>query len=855
MLCPQIRVEKSPDETEGQAGANDVTAGGAATFTITVINGGDGQANAVNTFDDLPGSGWSVVGGALTTLTNCAVSDPTSGEHAAKGEILTCGPDTIGAGASKKVTVTKTTLNPTDCGEIDNTASVTVANAAGDSDSGNIDVLCPDLELLKTTSTPEINAGGQASYTVTITNDGDGAAINVDLSDALLGGVTWSESSDECEIDAGVLECSNLTIPAKGSFSVTLSGTASSAACPSILNRATFTSDNAGGGASAPEGQGTVITVNCPDLEVDKVWVDANGEPTDDPVTAGNTAYFAITVTNHGPGTATAVEILDDAPDGTTWTVVDDGGFDCPATIADGGDPCSAVEMAPGSATILLSFATEPEDCGSLTNTVKVTASNEPDRLYDIETNEDSATVIVECPGLNIAKLADTEGPIDAGEEASFHVLIWNAGEGDALNAEFGDDLPPGSWSFDLVNADQNDTCISGIETDGIQTIGCDFGTLEPSAMPVAPFGEGSPGKVIRIYRDTDREDCGSLDNLAWADASNDNRVGDDASILVKCPTIGLEKENDTAGSPVLPGTEVTYTLTLTVTDGPAEDVVVKDVMPVGLEAPADVSDGGEFDPATRTITWDDLGDLADGTYFLTYKATVADDVEHGEELINAAAATSPNSQCPDFETLGEECKDTSTVIPRVPTLVIDKVADVEEIAITGPANAPVATPSVVTWTLTYTLANGPVTNAVISDEVPAGLEYVDGSASGGGVFDEATNTITWTYPTLTESGSVTFQTSVDPETISRTEPTVNVAVIDSDETTPDDGEDSITVTVETPPQGGNPTPTPGLPDTATGLSPTGEPVNVPVEILAFVFIGSMGALTLANVRARNRRG
>ncbi len=191
--CPQIRVEKSPDETEGQAGANDVTAGGAATFTITVINGGDGQANAVNTFDDLPGSGWSVVGGALTTLTNCAVSDPTSGEHAAKGEILTCGPDTIGAGASKKVTVTKTTLNPTDCGEIDNTASVTVANAAGDSDSGNIDVLCPQIRVEKTpdeggqASANDVTAGDAATFTIAVFNDANGAANGVDTFDDLPG--------------------------------------------------------------------------------------------------------------------------------------------------------------------------------------------------------------------------------------------------------------------------------------------------------------------------------------------------------------------------------------------------------------------------------------------------------------------------------------------------------------------------------------------------------------------------------------------------------------------------------------------------------------------------------------------
>jgi hypothetical protein len=171
-------------------------------------------------------------------------------------------------------------------------------------------------------------------------------------------------------------------------------------------------------------------------------------------------------------------------------------------------------------------------------------------------------------------------------------------------------------------------------------------------------------------------------------------------------------------------------------------------------------------------------------------------------------------------------------------------------ITITGPDNALVADPSVVTWTLTYTLANGPVTNAVITDEVPEGFEFLDAS-NGGQLIN---GVVTWTFPTLTESGSVTFRTTVDPETISRVAPTVNVAVIDSDETAPDDGEDSVTVVVEPPPLGGTPTPKPSLPDTAAGIGPDGEPITVPVELLVGIFLSSLGAMALANVRARNRR-
>ena len=72
----------------------------------------------------------------------------------------------------------------------------------------------------------------------------------------------------------------------------------------------------------------------------------------------------------------------------------------------------------------------------------------------------------------------------------------------------------------------------------------------------------------------------------------------------------------------------------------------------------------------------------------------------------------------------------------------IDKAGQPELITISGPANAPVATPSVVTWTLTYTLTDGPVTNAVITDEIPVGFVFLD-AANGG---TETDGVVTWTF-------------------------------------------------------------------------------------------------------------
>ena len=184
------------------------------------------------------------------------------------------------------------------------------------------------------------------------------------------------------------------------------------------------------------------------------------------------------------------------------------------------------------------------------------------------------------------------------------------------------------------------------------------------------------------------------------------------------------------------------------------------------------------------------------------------------------------------------------------PTLVIDKTASTEVVHFVFNADGSLrsATPAQVTWTLTYNLTNGPVTNAVITDPLPDFLNFV--SASNGGTF--AAGVITWELGTLTESGSVSFVTTVDPDA-PETGPIVNVATIDSTETAPDQGQDSIRITSEQV-QAGASTPSPSVPDSAISFSPAGQPISIPVELMAVLFLLSLGGLAFANVKAARRR-
>ena len=443
--------------------------------------------------------------------------------------------------------------------------------------------LVPDLSIEKSTSTPVINAGEQASYTVTVTNNGSGDATGVTISDTLPTGLTWAEGSADCSITAGVLSCGPVTILAGGNFSVTLTGTTDAGDCPSISNTASFDSVNAGSGdtTSVP----TVITVNCPDVSVAK----AASSPV---VVVGSTGTFTITASGGTEGTASDVTLTDTLPTGLTWTV---GG-------ADIGD-CSV-----------------------------------------------SGTALVD-----------------------------------------------------------------GATVNGGDTIECNFGPLGPNE--------------------------------------------------------------------------------------------------------------------TRSITVSATPDAGSCAASISNTATVAADGD---------TDTSNNSA-------------TAVFTVRCPTLTIEKAANVDLITISGPANAQTASPSTVTWTLTYTLANGPVTNAVITDVVPTGFTFL--SAANGGTLGADGKTVTWNLGTLTASGSTSFVTTVNVATISRTGPTENVAVIKSDQTPSDEGKDSVRVTVIPPPLAGNPPPPPPkVPNTAVAFGPGGQPLNVPIELLVMLFLGSLGGLAFANVRAVQRR-
>lgn len=631
ILLPDVVVEKTPDDGV-------ILPGDDAEFSITVSNDGPGRANDVVLTDTLPaGIAWEVVDDDGAT---CGI---------ALG-VLTCDIGDLAAGAEVTITLSGPT-DSADCGEIPNTASASASNEleedeANNSDDGLITVSCADVTVEKTAADDSINAGDEASFTIVVTNLSDtAAATDVELSDPLPDGVDWTlsgEDAADCDItgtgDDQVLSCDFGTVEASGTRTVTVSGATDPADCGTLPNTATVSSSNEAEGADDNNESSDTITVECPN-----VWVEKTGPAS---VNATDTITWTITFGNDGDGDAYDVVLTDELPSGLTGYVLggDDAGL---CELAAGTVTCSFDVLESGAEhSITVTGTTDVGDCPEVTNPVSIEASNEDEA--DDGDNTDSATTDVLCPDLGITKVADDD-VVDAGDQIGFEIVVTNDGPGVAYGVTLDDPLPTGdgiSWSIESQSGG------AGCEIDA--------GTLTCGPIDLAD----NASFTVHVVSDTDptTDECVSdvLTNLATADADNDapEQASDDVTIL--CPGVNLTKAADDLI--VDAGDQIGFTITVSNIDdgvdpaeGTAQDVVVTDELPGDLAweiaDDSDLPEGATCDIDEGVLTCE-LGDLpavdAEDAPQVTIHV-VADTTEADCAVYdNTASATVDNGADPD---------------------------------------------------------------------------------------------------------------------------------------------------------------------------------------------------------------
>jgi len=410
-LTPQADV--SVTKTDG---ATDEVPGTPVTYTIVLASAGPSTATAVTLADTFPaaltGCSWtSVAAGGATGNT----AGPVSGNINESGMTLP---------PSSSVTYSATcTVAPAARGTLANTATTTTAvtdPTPGNNSATDTDNLTPQVDIVvtKIESIDPVVAGsgtGNLTYTVTVLNNGPSQANGVTLSEVVTNpaGVTVDSTTPSAPTTFTPPTTWTVgTLNPAGSATLTVVLTATSAAAPgtnTICDTATLTA------VTEPQ----VVTGNETATECTSVTVSADLEITKDddadPPGAGDPLVYTITVTNHGPSNAAAVQVTDTLPAAVTYV----------------SDTCSASNVPPwtwnigalaNGATVScdITVSINPTPPASITNTATVTSPTNDAVPGNNSDDEDTTLDAVPPHVTNVNSVADTgDGTIDDCETAN----------------------------------------------------------------------------------------------------------------------------------------------------------------------------------------------------------------------------------------------------------------------------------------------------------------------------------------------------------------------------------------------------------------------------------------------------
>uniref|UniRef100_UPI00358ECD0E isopeptide-forming domain-containing fimbrial protein n=1 Tax=Bacillus velezensis TaxID=492670 RepID=UPI00358ECD0E len=302
-----------------------------------------------------------------------------------------------------------------------------------------------------------------------------------------------------------------------------------------------------------------------------------------------------------------------------------------------------------------------------------------------------------------------------------------------------------------------------------------------------------------------------TIKNVATVDGDNvdPDKPGTDIKVDPKDPKIESKKTsslqekaegNKDADHPEV-GDTLLYTIQTrnTVDDSFVKNLTISDVIPEGLEyvpgtlkvdgkAVSDAKDDDQGHSADGKITGE-FGDVTDTKWHnVTFEVKVKAD-QAGKDIVNIANVSGDNLDKPDRPSHEVKIYPRNPVLESVKTAKnLDKDKQKYEVGDTV----------VYTIKTRNTVSDGKVKNLVVSDKLPAGLEYVEGSlkASNDGEvkFEDGKIIASFGDVSDTEWRTVTFHAKIESDFAGKT--IKNVATVDGDNIEKPD-KPKVNITVE----------------------------------------------------------
>ena len=311
---------------------------------------------------------------------------------------LTCPLGSIAAGESTSFQVKVRVNENPGTTVITNTASVT--GGPGESDPSNNTasvthfVTGANLSLIKGDSPDPVVAGESLVYTLTVDNAGPQTADGTVVTDTLPPGVTFvsaSTSTGTATHSGGVVTWNLGNVdPGDPARTLTVTVTVDPQTTGALVNSASVASDTADPDASNNLATSTTTVTAVAALTLTKA-------DSPDPVVAGSTLAYTLTLGNSGPSTARDVVLSDDLPDGVSFvSAVGGTGSTACAEVVPGTVTCEVGDLDPGSSVqrIITVKVSASLPAGQLTNTATATSPTDPDGVdasatTDVETSAD----------------------------------------------------------------------------------------------------------------------------------------------------------------------------------------------------------------------------------------------------------------------------------------------------------------------------------------------------------------------------------------------------------------------------------------------------------------------------------
>ncbi|MBB5381581.1 MULTISPECIES: DUF11 domain-containing protein [unclassified Janthinobacterium] len=411
VTSPKVAVSKTVDK-------NSLNIGGTLSWTLTASNTGNGATKSPIILTDTLPAGLADLVVVPVAPTICAVP---------VGNVVTCTvPAGLAAGASASVSVT---ARPTIAGTVANNLVPSgpdspVCLQASDCQTSSI-VTSPKVAVSKTVDKSSVNLGGTLSWTLTVSNTGNGLTtapvVLVDTLPANLTGLVVTPVAPAvCAVPVGnILTC---TVPAGlagGGATASVTVTAQPAIAGTFANSVVPSGADNPACLQAGDCQ-TSSTVTSPKVAVSKT-VDRTS------INIGSSLNWTLTVSNSGNGATTAPVVLSDTlPANLTGLVVTPAAPATCAPVVGNILTCTVPAGLAGGAAASVTVTAQPTIAGTFANSVLPSG---PDSPVCLQASDCQTSSTVTSPKVAVTKTVD-KSSINLGGSLSWTLTVSNSGSG-----------------------------------------------------------------------------------------------------------------------------------------------------------------------------------------------------------------------------------------------------------------------------------------------------------------------------------------------------------------------------------------------------------------------------------------